>query len=399
VNRYSLTWLCALCALCLPTVRAQGDAVVAADTYLSPVSSNVGSAPTLAVGFPLLQNWSDVALIRFDLSALQSLALTSSDIQKATLTFFVDSVTTPGTVDIALPGQSWTETGTNYGNFNFSKVSPPFATGVPVNTAGQYVSVDITFQAQQWLSHVLPNNGVIISATLGTQTSVQLDSKENTATSHPAVLNVVIVGTGHVIGPTGPTGFPGATGAVGATGATGGTGATGAVGATGSIGPTGPIGSQGPTGPTGSQGPVGATGATGPDNVPYGDQWIFGITNVSPGQTGMVLAPCPGGFMLSGACGYNNADANGNSIRVVYSGLLQSDHSQWECIVVNGSSSTVSVIAGGFCVDSAIGGTIARQIRKNVPTSSPNTGLPTRTPASSPPKASVKRDTRTGESR
>jgi hypothetical protein len=57
--------------------------------------------------------------------------------------------------------------------------------------------------------------------------SVSFDSKENTSTSHPAVLSVVLSGSGAggAAGPTGPTGAKGATGATGA-GVAGATGAT-----------------------------------------------------------------------------------------------------------------------------------------------------------------------------
>jgi hypothetical protein len=49
-------------------------------------------------------------------------------------------------------------------------------------------------------------------------TSVQFDSKENTTTSHPAMLTIVLANNGPT-GATGPAGSNGATGATGATGA------------------------------------------------------------------------------------------------------------------------------------------------------------------------------------
>jgi hypothetical protein len=84
-----------LTALVVPACAA--DAVVSADTFISQGSAgiqtattNYGAAASLSVG-P-----GDSALIQFDLSALQSLNLTSANIQKATLTLFVNLVIEEG---------------------------------------------------------------------------------------------------------------------------------------------------------------------------------------------------------------------------------------------------------------------------------------------------------------
>jgi hypothetical protein len=106
-----------------------------------------------------------------------------------------------------------------------------------------FIAMDATAAVQGWISTSGSNNGFMILANTGT--SVQFASKENTTTSHPATLTIVLASNG----PTGPTG---AQGAVSATGAQGSVGAAGANGTTGA---------QGPTGPTGAQGAVGATGA------------------------------------------------------------------------------------------------------------------------------------------
>src|SRR5579884_2015737 len=157
MKRNSLLFLSAIGVIYLPAIHAE-EAPVAADTYLSGRTVGAGSSPVLPVGR------NSYALIQFDLSALQSLHLTSSDIQKATLTFFVDSVTTPGTLNVALVEQPWTESGTTFNNFNLSLVAQPFATGVPVTTWNEYVYVEMTQQVQQWLTGGVPNYGIMISA-------------------------------------------------------------------------------------------------------------------------------------------------------------------------------------------------------------------------------------------
>jgi len=250
-----LVFLCALGTAGLSNLPA-ADAVVAQDAYLSQAfhSTDYGSAPILAVGS------GNSALIQFDLSAFHGLALTNANIQKATVTFFVNLVVAPGTINVALAGQHWTEATVNYDNFNFSQISPPFASGISVTQTAQWVSVDVTTQAREWLTNVLPNNGIILTGSSGT--NVLLDSKENSVTSHAAVLDVVLLDVG-MTGPVGAAGAAGATGATGAAGGTGPTGATGPAGATGATGATGPTGPVGSTGPMGSVGPAGAAGATG----------------------------------------------------------------------------------------------------------------------------------------
>jgi len=93
-------------------------------------------------------------------------------------------------------------------------------------SAGAYLLVDVTSAVKTWLDHPAQNDGFILSATTGSAW-VSFDSKENTLTSHSALLGITLFGPA---GPTGP------------------------VGTTGPQGATAP---QGPTGPTGPQGPAG----------------------------------------------------------------------------------------------------------------------------------------------
>ena len=121
-----------------------------------------------------------------------------------------------------------------------------------------------------WLSGATPNNGIALLPSAAADISAELDSKENTLTSHPPELEILFFGPAGPAGPIGLTGATGAAGATGATGLTGPAGATGATGAAGPIGPLGPIGPAGATGATGATGaigpigPAGATGAAGP---------------------------------------------------------------------------------------------------------------------------------------
>jgi hypothetical protein len=185
------------------------------------------------------------------------------------MTFFVNTASIGGGVDISVVTSPWAEATTTF-NTRPTFLSP-FAINVPTNASRQYVTVDITQQLQDWVSGATPNNGLQISAALANpSTTLVLDSKENTSTSHPAFLDVVIQSVGAQgptgpIGPTGPAGTNGTNGAAGPTGPTGPTGPAGSgTGPTGPAGPTGPSGAAGPTGPTGAAGTNGTNGAAGP---------------------------------------------------------------------------------------------------------------------------------------
>jgi hypothetical protein len=158
--------------------------------------------------------------------------LTSAQVQKATLTLFVDTITTGGTINVDTVSSStpWSELTVN-GNSGISAGSA-VATSVPVATADMFLSMDATAAVQGWIMAPNSNNGFMILA--NGNTSVQFDSKENTATGHPAMLTLVLVDAGPTgatgaTGPAGPTGAAGPAGLAAATGADGGSSAAIAV--------------------------------------------------------------------------------------------------------------------------------------------------------------------------
>jgi len=214
------------------------------DSYYVPgVGTNYGTATTITVG-----SSSSVGLVQFDLSSLPA-GVTAAQIQKATLTLFLDHVGSAGTVNIDAAASAWTEAGVT--GYAPPSVGPTIASAVPVSTANTFITVDVTSAVQGWISMPSSNYGFMIVPTSGT--SVQFDSKENLNTSHPATLTIMLASAGPA-GPTGATGPTGPVGAIGPTGATGPAGPTGATGAMGFTGPAGPTGATGPAGPTGPAG-------------------------------------------------------------------------------------------------------------------------------------------------
>src|ERR1700733_6684461 len=151
------------------------------DAYYVPGNgSNFGTATTITVG-----SVSSVGLVQFDLTQLPA-GVTSAQIQKATLTLFLDHVNAGGSINIDTVSGStpWSEL-TVTGN---SGISPGIAvnTSVMTNTTDTFVSVDATAAVLAWITTPSSNNGFMIQA--NASTSVQFDSKESTSTSHPAML-------------------------------------------------------------------------------------------------------------------------------------------------------------------------------------------------------------------
>ena len=241
--------------------------------------------------------------MKFNLSSLPA-NITSQDINKATLYFYVkSSLGAVGKFQIRPLGSSWNEYTVVYS-------TPPSEYPVAVVTdfvanAPNYVGVDITQVVKNWLSRPGSNFGISIEPYYANPTaSIAMDSKESNSTSHPAFIDIVLVNTGTVgpVGPTGPVGPQGLTGPAGIKGATGPQGLPGAAGAKGDAGPQGikgdigpqglpgaagakgDVGSQGPRGATGPQGLPGTTGAKG-DAGPQGPKGDTGPQGL-PGATG-----------------------------------------------------------------------------------------------------------------
>jgi len=245
----------------------------------------------------------NAGLVQFDLSEFSP----SATVSVAYLQVYANQVTTGGTLNFTVVTSPWNENTVTFAT-QPATTGSPFAS-VGVSTANSFALVNVTAQVQSWLASPATNFGLEITGS--GSTALLLNTKENTATSHPAKLIISIVGapgpTGSTgaMGPNGPTGSTGAQGSAGAqgaagptgpTGATGPTGPAGSIGATGPTGPTGPTGATGPNGsagPAGSAGAAGQTGATGPQG-PTGPTGANGATG-APGTAGQAGPTGPTG--------------------------------------------------------------------------------------------------------
>ena len=232
-------------------LAVQATLIDDANTSTALPNANFGADPNVRVGVK------PTAFLRFDFSPLPS--VTGADVQKATLTIFVNHVASAGSFDVNLATSAWDE-----GSITANTAPSLTATAVPsvpvaLSDTNTFLTIDITDLVKGWLDTPASNLGL---ALVSAGARFRFDSKENLATSHSAHLDVVLVGTA---GPPGPTGATGPSG-----GPAGATGPTGATGATGPAGTTGPTGATGLAGPTGATGNTGATGPTGPPGAGSG---------------------------------------------------------------------------------------------------------------------------------
>lgn len=297
---------------------AEAHLVADATIDASFPQSNFGALPQLQAG-PQAR-----ALLAFNLSMIP---ITGQDsVSRAFLKVFFSRVNTaPTAVTAGMVSPIWDEA-------TVSWTSQPAALAGPllqgeVTRPAVWVYFDVTQQVKDAAKLGAPSNMAFIVSAANT---VFIDSKENTATSHPAELEIVLAG------PAGPQGAVGATGVPGATGSPGATGVTGAAGPTGA---TGASGATGATGAPGAPGAAGARGATGPGITLSGSQ-------VRDIETGTLTIPkyflsCSSDMpkLVSGGCGFPfYSRALDAAPTVTYSGPDPSDSEHtWMCYGANSS--------------------------------------------------------------
>jgi len=233
-------------ALLLTTVLSPltVQAVVApiiADTHIA--TPTAGAASTIDI--------SKQGLLSFNLSTLPD-GITSSDIAKATLVFYVKTLSTAGSMLVSPITGPWKETTT---------LTPPIGSvnhviTAPINISNRYFAVDVTNLVMDWVDVPTSNFGLVLEPVGGTKLAI--DSKESIQTSHPAFIDIALKG------PAGAKGDTGARGPQGVAGATGPAGANGLNGLAGATGPQGPAGPQGKAGVSYVPGTKYILGATGP---------------------------------------------------------------------------------------------------------------------------------------
>ncbi len=176
----------------------QGQLTPSQDAYTDTAKSttNFGTATTLNV--QSATGSIQTSYMQFDLSSIPT-SYTGSNIAKATLKLYVNSVTKAGSFNVDFVNGSWSE------NKITASMAPALggtiAGSVPLTSANKndYVTVDVTSALQAWLNGSQVNDGIALVANSPLVST--FDSKENTGTSHPVELDVVYAsGNGTITG-------------------------------------------------------------------------------------------------------------------------------------------------------------------------------------------------------
>jgi TGF-beta propeptide len=191
--------------LCLWAVAAHAITLpVTDDTFARKDSPNAqsGSAAALSVDNRNL-NRERITYALFDLALLPP----NATVHQAVLRVFVNQVSQPGTLHVqVVTGGAWTEQSLTWNTAPATDAVPAVMVSIFATDQGSYVSVDVTAVVQEWVNNTQPNLGLALRGA-SPALNITLDSKENTNTSHPMELEVVLEG-----GPTRPQGPPGPTG-------------------------------------------------------------------------------------------------------------------------------------------------------------------------------------------
>ena len=151
-------------------------------------STNFGAKPLLDV-----QSASQNTYILFDLSPLPA-GYTGSNISKATLKLYVNTVTSAGSFNVDFVNGSWTEK-TITANLA-PALGTTIAASIPLSNsnAKDYIIIDVTSAVQAWLNGTQANDGLALVG--NSPLNATFDSKESTTQSHPPELDIVFTSSG-----------------------------------------------------------------------------------------------------------------------------------------------------------------------------------------------------------
>ncbi len=180
--------------LTLLSSMASAQLPITDDSYISSGSSTLqGTNPSLAVQGPTAS-----ILIRPDISQLNLAGVSAGQVTKGYLKLYRTAVAVGGNIDVCEVSSTWAEKTIVYGSK--PNLGTSLATNVVIatNTAGQYLTLDITQAVKDWLSGAT-NNGIAIipanSCAWGSSSStisMTFDSKESTTSSHAPEIDVVL---------------------------------------------------------------------------------------------------------------------------------------------------------------------------------------------------------------
>ena len=181
---------CLASLLLLISLPLFGQLSPSADAYTNTASpgTNYGAQKLLNLDSP-----SETTYIQFDLSSIPA-GYTSSNIAKATLKLYVNTVVTAGSFNVDYVNGSWSES-TITANMA-PALGTTIAASVPLtkSEAHDYILIDVTAAVGAWLDGTQANDGIALVG--NSPFNATFDSKENTTNSHPPELDIVFAGGG-----------------------------------------------------------------------------------------------------------------------------------------------------------------------------------------------------------
>jgi hypothetical protein len=174
------------------------------DSYTNTAAATTNYGTAVALGVVSSSTSIQTTYIKFDLSSIPT-GYSSTNVAKATLKLYVNSVSRAGSFNVDFVNGSWAEK-TVTANLA-PALGSSIASSVPLTTAraNNYVEIDVTTALGEWLNGSQPNDGIALVANSGL--SATFDSKENSTQSHPAELDIVY--TGAITGVTAGSGLSG----------------------------------------------------------------------------------------------------------------------------------------------------------------------------------------------
>ena len=174
------------------------QSVLVSDAYTSATSTNgnFGANPTLTVSA------NNNAYVKFDIARTLAAGTKAGDIAKATVKFYVSKVTTAGKLDVFPVTADWDEKTITANNAPPAGPLALTTQTIGKDAQGNYILIDVTDLVKQWLGdgsgqNTLPNYGIVLAphpvdADTPQFADLNLDSKENSQTSHDGMLSVQI---------------------------------------------------------------------------------------------------------------------------------------------------------------------------------------------------------------
>jgi hypothetical protein len=188
----------AIAALLTPSANAL-EVPVHADAHVMQNNATFNYGGGLNIGVQSNSGSVREAYLRFNPQPYLPQGVGSSDIAQVWLHLYVNTVSTPGTFKAYRVTSNWiegrkagaTESGTiTWNNRPLTSSTELFSVTLSSSNEQNYIAIDVTDLVKNWIDQPGQNYGVVFKH-FGT-VNVAMDSKEDTSTSHPPKLDIVL---------------------------------------------------------------------------------------------------------------------------------------------------------------------------------------------------------------